>query len=230
LGKITAIYYTANIIPQTFAENIRQQILSAIGDMPLISVSQKPVDFGENICVGNIGQTHLNIYRQMLIGAKAAQTDYVAMCEDDTLYTPEHFTSFLPDLDTFAYDINRWRLYTWRSFFSYTERVVASMMIAPRKKLVEALEERFEKYPDPDNTPCRNFCEPGRRERKLGVAYQKLVRFKSKGPPCIVFTHRQCLGFNRLGKRKALGPVIKDYLNFWGTTKDVKKYYYESGR
>ena len=52
---ITAIYYTVNYISDYFAENIKKQILKVIDDMPLISVSQKPIDFGQNICVGKIG-------------------------------------------------------------------------------------------------------------------------------------------------------------------------------
>jgi hypothetical protein len=54
-------------------------------------VSQKPLDFGENICVGDVGMSSHNIRRHILIGAKNANTDYVALAEDDALYPEDHF-------------------------------------------------------------------------------------------------------------------------------------------
>ena len=228
MKSLTAIYYTANVIREPFGENVRKQILKCIDNMPLISISQKPMNFGENICVGNIGQSHINIYRQMLIGAKAAQTDYVIMCEDDILYTPGHFTSFLPDLDTFAYNLNRWRIYTWSSVFSYTSRVVASQLIAPRLQLIKTLQEKFDKFPNPDRSIWKFFCEPGRREKQLGVTPQKMINFKSKDPSNLVFNHKDSICFAHKGKRKSHGPNRKKKLPYWGTVKDVMKKYYGS--
>ena len=83
---ITVLYYTANVVNEIFAKNVRRQLRAAAGDLPIVSVSQKPIDFGENICVGDIGRSHINIYRQVLIAAECAQTPYVALCEDDILY------------------------------------------------------------------------------------------------------------------------------------------------
>jgi hypothetical protein len=218
--KITAIYYTANVIEEPFGENIRKQILKSIGDIPLISVSQKPMDFGDNICVGDIGQSHINIYCQMLIGARAAKTDYVAMCEDDVLYMPSHF-SFLPELDTFAYNTNRWRIFTWSKSFSYSPRPVASQLIAPRIQLIKTLEEKFEKYPDPPPEIWKFFCEPGRREKQLGVTPQKMINFNSSGPCNIIFTHEKSIGFAHQGTKKSHGPLKKDKLPHWGSAEEV---------
>src|SRR5574337_272588 len=108
---LTIIYYTSNWLDTHnpyFLANTKKQLLKAIGDLPLISVSQKPIALGKNICVGDIGRSHLNIYRQILIGAKAAKTKYVALAEDDILYSWEHFHEHLPEKGKFAYDINKW--------------------------------------------------------------------------------------------------------------------------
>ena len=104
---LTVIYYTANLISDYFADNVRKKLLEVLGDTPLISVSQKPIDFGENICVGEIGASNYNVYFQILKGAKAAKTRYVMMAEDDTLYPPEHFLQ-RPPVGSFAYNLNRW--------------------------------------------------------------------------------------------------------------------------
>ena len=38
------------------------------GDTPIISVSQKPMDLGNNICVGDVERSSQNGYMQLLIG------------------------------------------------------------------------------------------------------------------------------------------------------------------
>ena len=78
IPDLTVIYYTANYLNNRFADRVREQLIRAIGQTPLISVSHKPMDFGENICVGDIGRSVYNIYKQVLIGARAAKTKYVA--------------------------------------------------------------------------------------------------------------------------------------------------------
>jgi hypothetical protein len=88
--NLTLIYYTANICEPVLAQKVRENILK-VTNAPVISVSQEPIDFGENVCVGKVGMSSYNIRKQILIGAMHASTDYVALVEDDTLYPPDHF-------------------------------------------------------------------------------------------------------------------------------------------
>jgi len=53
MNDLTIVYYTANYINKWFADQTKKTLLEAISGLPLISVSQKPMDFGENICVGD---------------------------------------------------------------------------------------------------------------------------------------------------------------------------------
>src|SRR3972149_11342769 len=103
--EITVIYYTANVINEHFANNIRAQLLSAIGGLPLISLSKKPLDFGINICEGETERSIINAYKAVLAGALRAKTKYIALAEDDTLYSAEHFNTYFPADDTFAYNL-----------------------------------------------------------------------------------------------------------------------------
>ena len=73
MNDLTIIFYTANHISDYFMANIQKQLLKAIGDTPIISVSHKPMKFGQNICVGEIGRSTYNLYKQVLIGAKYAK-------------------------------------------------------------------------------------------------------------------------------------------------------------
>ena len=102
MRDMTVIYYTSNREKPRFEEKIRQSLLETIGDLPLISVSQNPIDFGKNICVGDVGVSTQNAFRQFQIGAKAAKTKFVCSVEADSLYPKEYF-EFMPPKDNVMY-------------------------------------------------------------------------------------------------------------------------------
>lgn len=230
--NLTVIYYTSNYLDihnPYFLENTKKQLLTAIGDLPLISVSQKPMAFGKNICVGDIGRSHLNIYRQILVGAKAAKTKYVAMAEDDVLYSYAHFHNYVPERNVLAYDMNKWSIFTWTNppLYSFrTNRKVVNSLIAPRDMLVNGLEERFKKFAgvNEDKIPLHYWGDPGRYEAKLGVTVLETEEWYS-GCPNIVFSHPEAYGYLSRGKRKKLGDLKAIELPYWGRAEDVLKSY-----
>ena len=95
-NDLTVIYYTGHTERPEFEERIKANLLKTIDNLPLISVSQKPIDFGKNICVGNVGVSVHNAWRQLLIGAEAATTKFVCTAESDYLYPKEYF-DFVPE-------------------------------------------------------------------------------------------------------------------------------------
>ena len=97
------LYYTAN--SQKIEEKIRQTILENSGGMEIISVSQKPIDFGKNICVGEVGMSEFNMLRQILIGCEASKDEFVYSAEADCLYPPDYF-KFIPPTDNACYRNN----------------------------------------------------------------------------------------------------------------------------
>ena len=49
-NDLTLVYYSANALPENVANNFRRELLNVTkGIFPIISVTQKPVDFGNNI-------------------------------------------------------------------------------------------------------------------------------------------------------------------------------------
>ena len=210
---ITIIYYTANKISSGFSSNVQNHLLSWLPEgIPIISVSQEPISYGENICVGDIGYSAFNVYKQILIGAKEVKTKYIMCQEDDALYVPEHFEHIPPD-DTFCYNVNRWGI--TRDFYYFRERRLMSMCIAPTQLMIDTLETRFAKYPE--CAPISHFGEPGRFEHKLGLPSVKIDSFRTE-IPTLTFTHRPSLG----GKRK-LSPrdLIEKELPYWGSAKEL---------
>lgn len=88
---LTVVYYTAHLEEPAFEARVRERLAWASAGLPIVSVSQRPLDFGRNICVGEHPPCMWNCRRQMLIGVEAVKTDWLVFCEADTLYPPEFF-------------------------------------------------------------------------------------------------------------------------------------------
>jgi hypothetical protein len=241
MSDLTVIYYTANRISQRFADVVRAELFAAVcfpwpfGQlMPIVMVSHESIQHGPyswpddvvatNIVVGDVRPSIWQVYQNILIGAKAASTPYVACCEDDTLYVPEHFT-YRPPLDTFAYNENRVVITRKLSddgkrrvaFYYYRPRTQMAMCIAPRALLIETLEEKFAKYPTPpastDVAKKAGWGEPGRYEKNLGLTPRKLERFHWTERPNVTFNHSESL----MGRRAVQETdVLYDTVEPWG--------------
>lgn len=248
---LTAIYYTSNHLEETnpyFLNNTKKQLAKAAGHLPLVIVSQKEENIEDwkalgftdvtNICVGDMGRSHLNIYRQILIGCKAAKTTFVVMVEDDILYSPEHFqfTDYIkdPQKDVFYYDMNKLSLFTWirPAMFSFRfKREVVNQLVCGREYLIEAMEERFSKLEQlkkggwNEEKVIKYWGDPGRYEDILGVTVRK-TRQESCKNPSIVFSHEYAYGYEfNQGKKKRLGDLRIIEMYGWGRAEDILKLY-----
>lgn len=103
----TILYYTGSREDPQFEAKIINNLKTQAGEIPIVSVSQKPLDLGKNICVGDIGHSYLNMHKQIYAGLKHIKTDYVAMAESDFLYPPGYFSFQPKDKDMYRYD-NVW--------------------------------------------------------------------------------------------------------------------------
>lgn len=225
MQDLTVIYLTANKISNEFTNNMQSRLRDAIGDTPLISVSKKPMAFGSNI-VFDTPSTHVNIYREALAGVKAAQTEYVAIAEDDVLYSSEHFKKRPKDPDAFAYNIACWSIYIWSEppIFSYSGRRNFGQLICRRELFIKAFEERFVKFSDDSQINNAIWAEPGKYEKQLGVTPQKSEVFYSD-PANVMFTHPEGLSMNTLGFKKRLAPIRAYEIPYWGRAEKIVKLY-----
>jgi hypothetical protein len=224
MGDLTVVYYTANHISDYFARHTQMALREAIGDAPLVSVSKKPMDFGRNIVV-DLPRSHLNIYRQALIGAREAQTKYIALTEDDVFYVREHF-QYRPRSDcNFAYNIGHWNVYTWKpGLYSWKGRKNLGQLICLRELFIEAMEERFQAYPCDDKTPIESWAEPGKYEKNLRITLRTTEDFYTN-PANVVFSHTEALSYDNLGTRKKLGELRAYSIPFWGHVKSMMRKY-----
>lgn len=141
-SRTTIIYYTSNREDERFEQVIRDQILRAAGDIPIISVSQKPIDFGYNICVGNVGISNQNAHRQFQIGCEAATTEYVHSAESDTLYPSEYFR-FIPNDLNHAYRTPIYLFKRGKPYF-YRKRASESATVVGREYVIKAINKSLQ--------------------------------------------------------------------------------------
>lgn len=229
---LTILYYTSNTISEYFMKNTQETLLKAVGDTPIVSVSFKPTVVGNNctnIVIGDGERSAYKIYQQVLIAAREAKTEFCVTAEDDLLYHPSHF-EYRPEGDKFAYDVNKWSLFTWTEppFFSYRERNTMTSLIVRRDALLKTLEERYQKYSYYDKEEFEKlkpyWGEPGRFENYLGLTGVEKIQYKSR-LPSIVFSTPEALAYEHLGKRKAHAKKRQENINPWGSARHVLKYY-----
>lgn len=224
MDDLTIIYISASRMPEKWTDYQITQLLSVSSDIPIISVTRKPLDLGYNM-IDTEKRCLWNIYRQMLRASLMADTPFVAMAEDDTLYSREHFTDFRPEMDQVSYNRSRWSLFSWDRYPIYCmrQRISNCSLIAPTKLLIEALEERMAKYPEGNDY----VGEVGRWkvDRRLGVTRRKCVEWYSH-VPIIQLNHRTGTDAGGgPGRRKRHGQIKAIDIPVWGKAREVASYY-----
>jgi len=148
-SDLTIIYYTSNRENPRFEARIRRTLRHMSRPLPIISVSQKPIDFGKNICVGDVGASSHNAWRQLQIGAMEATTEFVCTAESDTIY-PRQYFQFRPKRNNVAYLVKPlWVLFSQRgkaTIFVYKPRSSESSMVVGRECLIDAIDRVFDGY------------------------------------------------------------------------------------
>ncbi len=108
--KRTIVYYTDHHINPDLMRACQKNLLKVTGkQIPIISVSQQPISFGKNICVGEKPRCNRSIYEQILAGVTAAEPGSVIyLCEHDVAYNPSHFVHVPEIKERIEYNQNRY--------------------------------------------------------------------------------------------------------------------------
>ena len=218
---LTAIFLTNNEVPSEWMKFHNKILLESLNGAPLITLSRKPMNLGINI-LQDKPKSMSNIYWQLLRGAKIAETDYIAVVEDDTLYSKEHFAQ-RPKKHCIGYNMNHWSLFTWgEPIYSWRNRRGNYSMLSYRKLVIEALEERFAKYPN--GTPDNITGELGRPmvEHNMGTKHYEVEEFETV-VSIINFNHANASDRLQLRQRKSLGEVRAYDIPKWGRAEDLIK-------
>lgn len=217
MTDLTVIMLTPNLVPEKWAEFHKEKLLEAIGDTPLITVSKKPLGWGHNIIQEGYGL--INIYKQMLRAAKIADTPYIAMADDDTLYPRQHF-EYRPKQEGYFYNLNRWHMFTWgEAIYFHKPWRGNGLLIATRNLVIKALEKRFENGED---LPPHAQHELGTRRDMLEQDFVKSIVFYTN-EPVLSFYHDQSFDEDVKQHRKRMYPVRAYDIPVWGKAENIRK-------
>jgi len=183
---LTILYTTDNALDKILAERCMEKLKEITDGIQIVSVSQKPIDLGKNICVGDIGRSGISMERQLEAGLEVIDTEYVAIAEHDCIYDREHYDWRPPDKTNFWYNDNCWLLqYDNPKFpdlngqYSYWPlRRVLSQMICGTDIYRKAVQDRIKVINDPDwihHWPTGRMGEPGAADYK---SMMKISRHK----------------------------------------------------
>lgn len=177
---LTVIFLTNNEVPDEWMKFHNECLLEAVDGADLIVLSRKEMNLGTLNVLQDKPRSLSNIYYQLLRGAKMAKTPYIAVAEDDTLYSKEHF-KYRPKPTHIGYNMCHWSVFTWEAkpVYSWRNRLGNYSMIAYRDTVIKALEERFAKWPD--GTPDRLTGELAREmvEHNLKVSHLEAEEFET---------------------------------------------------
>lgn len=223
MDDLTVIYLTNNEMPDHWVKFALGHLSAAIKDTAVISISRKPMDLGTNL-LDTEKKCYWNIYRQLLRGALLAKTPFVALAEDDVLYTKEHFCEFRPAMDHVSYNRSRWSLFTWDNIYCVRQRISNCSLIAPRDLLIEALTERMEKHPN--GAPDEITGEVGRAkvEKWLGVTNRACSEWYSYGP-IVQLNHPSGSDITQKRQWKRHGQIRAFDIPYWGKATDIVNVY-----
>lgn len=138
-----------------FEHKIIQDMLSKKGDLPVFSVTQKPMELGKNKCVGDVGTSGFNFCRQLQMATEMADVDYVISAESDCLYDPSYFKFTPPRLDAVYRNTNNYVIPYNQNIF-YTKDSQTAFQISGRDFLLNRLNYLLKGQPQ-WNTEMKNF-------------------------------------------------------------------------
>ncbi len=137
------IYYTDNRLREPIFSIVQKQILKS--GLPIVSVSLKPINFGQNIVLSS-SPGYLSMVTQITMALAKSETNYVFFCEHDVLYPLSHFDFTPPKDNIFYYNAYVWRWkYSEDLAITYDRLISLSGLCVNRKFALDHYKRRLEK-------------------------------------------------------------------------------------
>ncbi|MFA5696159.1 MAG: hypothetical protein WC917_01700 [Bacilli bacterium] len=204
----TIIYYSANVENSEFEQKIIDNIKNQARDIPIISVTRKPINMGKNICIGEKPVCYSNSFKQILIGLKEAKTEFCIAAESDVLYPPEYFTFTPPVKDKVYRYTNLYVHFDGRDKF-WKKNWVEGAQMCGREHWIKCIEKILE---NPNSWEPETFKFIFDEKNEYG--------WEGKNP-VLYFKTREGIGFKTGYNQK----IVTRELPYWGTAEEVKKLY-----
>lgn len=179
------IYYTDNRLAEPLFSIVQDLLLKI--ELPIVSVSLKPIEFGKNIVVkGSRG--YVSYINQILTALENSTSENVFFCEHDVLYPKSHFDFIPPEKNIFYYNENVWRWWSeGNTVIRYDRMLPLSCMCCNREFAIEHY-----------------------RMRKKRIYEQGLDQFRSREP-----RFARLWGYEPGTKKKRRGGLTDDDFDTW---------------
>lgn len=208
----TIIYYTSNREDPDFEERVRENILKT-STLPIVSVSQRPINFGRNICIGEVGVSGFNMCRQVQIACEEAKTDFVISAEADCLYPPDYF-DFNPARKDVCYrNTNLYVMGLKRDYFFRKPEGATHAQVIGREYYLDRLKFLFKGAPQ-WSTEEKNF--PKERGYKF---FDEFEYYQTTNPVVQIKTDKAMRQYTHSDRT----PIYN--INYWGDSKKFRKRY-----
>jgi len=172
------VYYTDNKVNIRIANQVRGQIDKA--HLPVVNVSLKPLNWGQNIHL-ELERGKLTMFKQILAGLEASNSDVIFFCEHDVLYHPSHFNFTPPEKEKIYYNTNTWKLNWETKHAIHYDCKQTSGLCAYRDVLIEHYTERVRRV-EADGHSNRIGYEPASHNRAERIDDLKSDVWKSPVP------------------------------------------------
>ena len=211
------IYLSSNREDPDFEDRIAQDLLQksqaySMGDIPIVSVTQKPINLGLNICVGDVGTSGFNFIRQVQIACQNINVDYVIHAEADSIYSQDYFDFVPPSLEA-CYRNSNVYVQKYRQDFVCKKEGSTFSSVVGREFYLKRLEELFKGMPQ-WSTEYKNFPKEIHK-----LYFDKYEYFE---------TEYACISFKTgkgMRKHSPSSEVPVYELPYWGSIKELRKKY-----
>lgn len=226
---VTIFYCSSNREMPEFEQRIRDNIMKYKGDLDIISVTQKPIEFGTNICVGDhVGVSGFNFFRQSLIALQNIKTPFALSCEADCLYPPDYFQWIPPREDICYRNKNLYVMGQHREYFYKKEEGATHAQIVGTEFYRKSLEKLFEGEPEWDyKEEQRNFPKEklhAKRDDVFNVWNKGEIEYYETENPVVQIKTSQSMRHYTNSDR-----IPRYEIPFWGNGADFRKKYYDIG-
>ncbi|MFH1547459.1 MAG: glycosyltransferase [bacterium] len=172
------VYYTDNRIDDKLAKQVQDTLTDS--GLPIVSVSLQPMAFGRNIVLP-MERSYLSMFKQILAGIEASNTDIIFLCEHDTIYAKEHFEFTPSNKEQFFYNQNNWQVRLTDGHAVYWECKKVSQICGYRDLMLKHYRERVRRVELEGFTRRMGF-EPGTHRRAERVDDTTSEFFETKIP------------------------------------------------
>lgn len=216
-------YYSDCRGDETVLASVRKQIVGACNGYKVVSATLAPVEMGQNIVLP-LERGYLTMFKQILAGLEALDTDIAFLVEHDVLYHPSHFDFVPPRDDMFYYNQHVYKVSSDTGQALHYRCSQTSGLCANRQLLVAHYQARVAKV-EAEGFSRRIGFEPGTRSTRRGGVDDSRADVWMSPSPNVDIRHGHNLTPSRWKKeqfrdqRYTVGWTEADAVPGWGVTK-----------